>query len=278
MASSVRARPLAARDLGQQAGQGLGAEQAELEVLGAAADGGQDLLRVGGGQHEHDVAGRLLERLQQRVRGGGGQHVHLVDDVDLPPARGAERGVRHQVAHGVDTVVGGGVELVDVEGGPPGDLDARITAPARLTVLDGGAVERLGQDARRGGLAGAARPAEEVGMSHACRRARRCAAPGSRGPGPGPRRSAADGSVGRGTGRRWVAASPASATAAAYRWVLTARSGAGWRPVSVRRPGWLRHTTGPAESCCLPALTRFTGDRCAGPGRRTGHRTTRRRR
>jgi hypothetical protein len=33
------------------------------------------------------------------------------------------------------------------------------------------------------------------------------------------------------------------------------------------RPGDLRHTTGPAESCCLPALTRFTGCGCTGPGR-----------
>ncbi len=40
----------------------------------------------------------------------------------------------------------------------------------------------------------------------------------------------------------------------------------------MRRPGWLRHTDGSAESCCLPALTRFTGARCAGPGRRTNHR------
>ena len=37
----------------------------------------------------------------------------------------------------------------------------------------------------------------------------------------------------------------------------------------MRRPGWLRHTAWPAESCCLPTLTRFTGGRCAGPGRRT---------
>ena len=46
----------------------VGGQQVELEVLGAAADGGQHLLRVGGGQHEHHVGGRLLERLQQRVR------------------------------------------------------------------------------------------------------------------------------------------------------------------------------------------------------------------
>src|SRR5436305_9063846 len=41
------------------------------------------------------------------------------------------------------------------------------------------------------------------------------------------------------------------------------------RRIAVRRSGQagLRHTRWPAESCCLPALTRFTGSRCAGPGR-----------
>ena len=34
-----------------------------------------------------------------------------------------------------------------------------------------------------------------------------------------------------------------------------------------RRPGDLRHTAGSAESCCLPALTRFTACSCTGPGR-----------
>ena len=34
------------------------------------------------------------------------------------------------------------------------------------------------------------------------------------------------------------------------------------------RPGDLRHTGGSAESCCLPALTRFTGPGRTGPGRR----------
>ena len=48
----------------------VGRQEVELEVLGAAADGRADLLRVGGGQHEHDVVGRLLERLQQRGLGG----------------------------------------------------------------------------------------------------------------------------------------------------------------------------------------------------------------
>ena len=45
-----------------------------------------------------------------------------------------------------------------------------------------------------------------------------------------------------------------------------------------RRPGDLRHTSDTAESCCLPALTRFTGCGCTGPGRhlrvRTDHHDT----
>ena len=48
-------------------GEVVGRQQVELEVLGAAADGGQHLLGVGGGQHEHHVLGRLLERLEQGV-------------------------------------------------------------------------------------------------------------------------------------------------------------------------------------------------------------------
>ncbi len=41
----------------QVLGQGRGGQEPELEVLGAAADGGQHLLGVGGGQHEDHVAG-----------------------------------------------------------------------------------------------------------------------------------------------------------------------------------------------------------------------------
>src|SRR5436305_12817791 len=49
------------------------------------------------------------------------------------------------------------------------------------------------------------------------------------------------------------------------------------RRIAVRRSGQagLRHTRGPAESCCLPALTRFTGSRCAGPGRYAERRSCR---
>ena len=64
-------------------GQIVGGEERHLEVLGAAPDGGQHFLRIGGGEHEHDVIGRFLEGLQQRVRRRRRQHVHLVEDVHL---------------------------------------------------------------------------------------------------------------------------------------------------------------------------------------------------
>ena len=40
------------------------------------------------------------------------------------------------------------------------------------------------------------------------------------------------------------------------------------------RPGDLRHTASSAESCCLPALTRFTGHDCTGPDRHLRERAT----
>ena len=155
-----------AADLVQQLAERLGSEQPELEVLGAAPDGGQHLLRVGGGQHEDDVGRRLLQRLQQGVRRRRRQHVDLVDDVDLLAPGCSEGGPGHQVAHGLHPVVGGGVELVDVERGALGDLDAGGADPARLAVVQVGAVEGLGQDPGRGRLAGAPRPTEQVGVGH----------------------------------------------------------------------------------------------------------------
>ena len=58
----------------------------------------------------------------------------LVHDVDLLAARGTERGPGDQVAHGLHPVVGGGIELVDVERGSLGDLEAGGADPAGLTV------------------------------------------------------------------------------------------------------------------------------------------------
>ena len=136
-------------------------------MLGAAADGRRDLLGVGRGEDEHHVARRLLQRLQQRVGCRGGEHVDLVDDVHLPTSGCAEPGVGHEVAHGIDAVVRGGIELVHVEGAALGDLATRGADTAWLAVDRRLAVERLGQYPCRGRLARAPRTAEQIGMRHA---------------------------------------------------------------------------------------------------------------
>ena len=140
-------------------------QQVEPEVLRATADGVADLLRIGGREHEHDVRRRLLERLQQGGLGRLGEHVHLVEDVHLVPTGRAERGLLDEVAHRVDAVVAGRVELVHVVAGAPLDRQARVALAARLALDRALAVEHLGQDARRRGLAGAARAGEEVGLA-----------------------------------------------------------------------------------------------------------------
>ena len=121
-------------------------QQMELQVLGSAADGVADLLRVGGREDEHDVRRRFLQRLQQRSLGRLRQHVHLVEDVHLVATGRAERGLLDEVAHRIDAVVAGRVELVHVVAGATFDRDARIAFAARLAVDRSLAVEHLGED------------------------------------------------------------------------------------------------------------------------------------
>ncbi len=148
----------------EQAVQCLRAQEPELEMLGPAPDGRWHLLRVRGRQHEDDVARWLLQRLQQGVGRRRRQHVDLVDDVHLPTSRRAQSGMGHEIAHGIDAVVGRRIELVDIEGAALGDLDARRADATGLAVDGRLAVERLGQNPRRGRLARPPRPAEEVGV------------------------------------------------------------------------------------------------------------------
>ena len=137
-------------------------QQVEPEVQRAAANGLADLLRIGGGQHEHHMRGWLFQRLQQRGLGLLGQHVHLVEDVHLVATGGAQRRLFDQVAHGIDAVVAGGVELVHVVAGTALDGDARLAFAAGLAIDRPLAVQHLGKDARRGGLAGTTRAGEQI--------------------------------------------------------------------------------------------------------------------
>ena len=82
-------------------------------------------MRFGGGQDEAGVRGRLFQRLEQRVEGAVGEHVHFVDDVDLVAAlAGAKADLVAQFADIVDAVVGGSVDLDQVDHAPFGDGDA----------------------------------------------------------------------------------------------------------------------------------------------------------
>ena len=100
----------------------------------------------------------------------GREHVDLVDDVHLAPRGRAEAEVHalDEVAHRVDAVVRRRVELDEVVEGAVGDRDAVLALAARLAVgAEVEAVQRLGEDARGGRLAGAARAGEEVGVADA---------------------------------------------------------------------------------------------------------------
>src|SRR5690606_238924 len=76
-----------------------------------------------------------------------------------------------EVADRVDAAVGGAVHLDVIHRGAAGDGAARVARAARLGGRPGAAaalaVERLAQDARQGGLAHPARPAEQEGVVNA---------------------------------------------------------------------------------------------------------------
>ena len=68
-------------------------------MVGARADGADDLLRLGGGEDEFHVRRRLLDEFEQGVEALRGDHVGLVEDEDLVAvAGGGEGGALAQVA------------------------------------------------------------------------------------------------------------------------------------------------------------------------------------
>ena len=126
---------------------------------------------LGGGQNEQNVLGGLLQRFQQRVESTGRQHMHLVDDIHtLGEGCGRKGGLFPDVADVVHAVVGGGVDLADVQ--------CRIlqNGAAGGALIAGAAVNRVfaayrpGQNLGAGGLAGTAGTGEKIGMAGAaCR-------------------------------------------------------------------------------------------------------------
>ncbi len=82
------------------------------------------------------------------------------------------RGGRHhyllaQVTNTVDTTIGGGVNLDDIERVAGGDLTTLLAFVARLAILRVATVDRLSKQAGSTGFTCASRPGKEVGMYYA---------------------------------------------------------------------------------------------------------------
>ena len=111
------------------------------------------------------MPGRLLEGFEQRVESLAGEHVDFVNDVDLAAGlRGRHAHFFLEVAHIVNAAVGCGVNLDHIEQLVFGDGRAHGACVAGRGGGAGFAVDALGHDARGAGFAGAARPAEQVGV------------------------------------------------------------------------------------------------------------------
>ena len=139
-----------------------------FNILAAREDGGQNLVRLRGGEDEHHVRGRFLQGLEQCIERFLGEHVHLVNVNDaVLPAGGGELHVVAQVADVIDTAVGSTVDFQHIQAAPLGNFLAHVLIRVEIHLRAAGAVERLGKDARGGGLARAARPHKEVGVRKA---------------------------------------------------------------------------------------------------------------
>jgi len=108
-----------------------GGDHPEVVLLAAGQDRVGKLVVLGGGEDELHARRRLLERLQERVERSRREHVDLVDDPDLEAVpRGVVARALTQLAHLLDAVVGGAVDLLHVEGRPARDLQAQTAVVA----------------------------------------------------------------------------------------------------------------------------------------------------
>jgi hypothetical protein len=114
------------------------------------------------------VLRRFFEHLQESVERLGGEHMDLVDDVDLhPPLRGREVHPVPEVPDLVYPPIRSGVHLQHVHRGVVDNRAAALARTVRLWRRPLLAVQPHRQHLRRRGLAGPARPREQVSVSHA---------------------------------------------------------------------------------------------------------------
>ena len=145
-----------------------GGNAAQIKPLAARENRRQNLLRVGRREHELHVRGRLFQRLEQRVERRRREHVDFVNDVDFERRIGRRvfAGLA-QLAHLLDAVVARAVNFQHVERPALGDFNATRVLVVEINFRAAGAVQAFGKDAGDGGLAGAARAAEQIGVRDA---------------------------------------------------------------------------------------------------------------
>ena len=252
-ASVVDVEPDFPADRFEQFLKRVGADQAELVVLGPAPDRLGHLLRVGRGEHEDHVTRGLFEGLEQRVRrprwsACGPRRRCRPSSARVcrgPPFRGG-RACRLSPLFDAASSSWTSIDAPCVDG-HAGGADA-----VGLAVEGICAVEGHGQDPGRLVLPVPRGSAEQVSVATPPSRTA-LAAPGRHGPGRGlvesrgpkppieRRRTAC---LAHGVVILACGIHPTLATPTAWSWA--------------RRPGNLRHTERSAESCCRQALTRFT--------------------
>ena len=120
----------------------------------------------GGCQDKDGMSRRFFQGLQKGVEGLQGEHVHFVDDIDAVTSdlRG-NTDLIGQVTDVVHRVVGGGIQLMDIERAALVEGTAGFAFVAGFSV--GGkvlTVDRLGEDAGAGGFPYPSRSAEQIGM------------------------------------------------------------------------------------------------------------------
>ncbi len=161
----------AGKHAGERAFDVRDGDSVKVEPLAAGDDRCGELLRLGRRENKQNVLRRLLQRFEQRVERRAGEHMNFVDDKHA--AAQAQRRVLcalDEVAHVADAVVARRVNFCDVRGTLARGDEACLAFAARLAILGREAVHRAREDACRGGLARAARAAEQIGVCRAIRR------------------------------------------------------------------------------------------------------------
>jgi hypothetical protein len=153
----------------QELDNGFDRDAPELVPLAARQHRRRDLVHFGRRQHEDGMCGRLLQRLEQGIEGGRGKHMHFINNIDFIAAQvRGEVDLIAQAAHILHAGIGSCIDLDQVQEAALVERQAVLALVAgRLARSSARQLTALAKQASGGGLAGAARPGEQVGVGNA---------------------------------------------------------------------------------------------------------------